>query len=85
MFDSERRSATVLALSEVEVVVVEKEAFTPLLKEDSLLVRALSEALEARSRERARSDSAAAPESPLSVTDSGTFLLKIQRFFGLEG
>ena len=84
LLTGEPRSASVLALSEVEVVVVEKEAFTPLLQEDSLLVRALSEALEARSRERARAGSAAAPESPLSVTDSGTFLLKIQRFFGLE-
>ena len=78
------RTASVLAISEVEVVVVEKEAFTPLLQEDGLLVRALSEALEARSRERARVYAVAAPESPGSVTDSGTFLVRIQRFFGLD-
>lgn len=79
------RSASVVALSEVEVVVVEKEAFTPLLQEDGHLVRALSEALEARSRERARAYAVAAPESPAPATDSGAFLVRIQRFFGLEG
>ena len=85
LLTGEPRTASVLALTEVEVVVVEKEAFTTLLQEDSLLVRALSQALEARARERARVYAVATPESPLSVTDSGTFLVKIQRFFGLEG
>lgn len=85
LLTGEPRTASVYAVSEVEVVVVEKEAFAALLQEDSLLVRALSQALEARSRERARVYSPAAPGSPAPVTDSGAFFLKIQRFFGLEG
>lgn len=84
LLTGEPRSASVLALDEVEVVVVEKAAFSSLLRDDNHLARALSQALESRSREQAR---VAAPEAgtgvQLAVTDG--LLDRIQRFFGLEG
>ncbi len=85
LLTGEPRSATVAALGEVDVVVVEKEAFASLLHLDGQLATALSEALEARSRDRARLAAASDVAQAASVTDSGTFFLRIQRFFGLEG
>ena len=84
LLTGEPRSASVLALDEVEVVVVEKAAFSTLLRDDNHLARALSEALEARSREQAR---VAAPSAGTGVQQAVTdgLLDRIQRFFGLEG
>jgi small-conductance mechanosensitive channel/CRP-like cAMP-binding protein len=83
LLTGEPRSASVLALSEVEVVVVEKAAFRTLLHDDGHLARSLSEALEARTREQARGASPAGdPTSPQAVADR--LLDRIQRFFGLE-
>lgn len=85
LLTGEPRSASVVTLSDVEVAVVEKEAFGPILEDDGHLARALSEALEARSRERVRLAAEGGAAPPLSVVDSGAFFVRIQRFFGLEG
>jgi CRP-like cAMP-binding protein len=84
LLTGEPRSASIVALGEVEVVVVGKEAFSTLLHDDGHLAKALSEALEVRSQDLARAAAVAGPLGPLPVTDSGTFFLRIQRFFGLE-
>ena len=84
LLTGEPRSASVVALGEVEVVVVEKDAFSTLLHDDGHLARALSEALEERTREQARvATSATDGTGPQVVT--GRLLDRIQRFFGLEG
>jgi small-conductance mechanosensitive channel/CRP-like cAMP-binding protein len=84
LLTGEPRSASVVALGEVEVVVVEKDAFATLLHDDGHLARALSEALEERSREQARVAAPAADAiGQQAVTDG--LLDRIQRFFGLEG
>jgi CRP-like cAMP-binding protein len=84
LLTGEPRSASVIALGEVEAVVVEKDAFATLLHDDGHLARALSEALAERSRSQARVETPAADTtSPLAVTDG--LLDRIQRFFGLEG
>jgi small-conductance mechanosensitive channel/CRP-like cAMP-binding protein len=84
LLTGEPRSASVLALDEVEVVVVEKAAVSTLLRDDNHLARALSEALESRSREQA---AVAAPAAGTGVQQAVTdgLLDRIQRFFGLEG
>ena len=84
LLTGEPRSASVVALEEVEVVVVEKEAFSTLLNDDGPLARALSEALEARLGAQARVTSSFDSATSASVDDSDTFFLRIQRFFGLE-
>lgn len=84
LLTGEPRSASVVALGEVEVVVVEKDAFSTLLHDDGHLARALSEALEERSREQARATKTAdAAAGTPALTDG--LLDRIQRFFGLEG
>ena len=84
LLTGEPRSASVVALGEVEVVVVEKDAFSTLLHDDGHLARALSEALEERSRSQARVEAPAADAvGPQATTDG--LLDRIQRFFGLEG
>ena len=84
LLTGEPRSASVVALGEVEVVVVEKDAFSTLLQDDGHLARALSEALEERTREQARFAAPAADATaPQAVADR--LLDRIHRFFGLEG
>jgi small-conductance mechanosensitive channel/CRP-like cAMP-binding protein len=84
LLTGEPRSASVVALGEVEVVVVKKDAFSTLLHDDGHLARALSEALEERSRSQARVETRAAGAiGPQAMTDG--LLDRIQRFFGLEG
>ena len=84
LLTGEPRSASVVALGEVQVVVVEKDAFSTLLHDDGHLARALSEALEERSRSQARAEApAAGAVGPQAITDG--LLDRIQRFFGLEG
>ncbi|MBK9090277.1 MAG: mechanosensitive ion channel family protein [Holophagales bacterium] len=84
LLTGEPRSASVVAVGEVEVVVVEKDAFSTLLHDDGHLARALSEALEERSRSQARVEApAAGAAGPQAITDG--LLDRIQRFFGLEG
>ncbi|HYN40581.1 MAG TPA: cyclic nucleotide-binding domain-containing protein, partial [Thermoanaerobaculia bacterium] len=84
LLTGEPRSASVVALGEVEVVVVEKNAFSTLLHDDGHLARALSEALEERTRSQARVETpAASAVGPQAMTDG--LLDRIQRFFGLEG
>ena len=83
LLTGEPRSASVVAVGEVEVVVVEKDAFSTLLHDDGHLARALSEALEERTREQARVETlTAGPVGPQVMTDG--LLDRIQRFFGLE-
>ncbi|MBK9965263.1 MAG: mechanosensitive ion channel family protein [Holophagales bacterium] len=84
LLTGEPRSASVVALGEVEVVVVEKDAFSTLLHDDGHLARALSEALSERSREQSR---AAAPATGALGRQAMTegLLDRIHRFFGLEG
>ena len=78
------RSASVVAVGEVEVVVVEKDAFSTLLHDDGHLARALSEALAERTRSQARAETpVAGTVGPQAITDG--LLDRIQRFFGLEG
>ncbi|MFN7987723.1 MAG: mechanosensitive ion channel family protein [Thermoanaerobaculia bacterium] len=84
LLTGEPRSASVLALDEVEVVVVEKAAFSTLLRDDNHLARALSEALESRSREQAVTAAPAAGTGAQQAVTDG-LLDRIQRFFGLEG
>jgi small-conductance mechanosensitive channel/CRP-like cAMP-binding protein len=84
LLTGEPRSASVVAATEVEVVVVEKGAFSTLLQDDGHLARALSEALEERSRSQARVEApVAGAVGPEAITDG--LLDRIQRFFGLEG
>ncbi len=84
LLTGEPRSASVVALGEVQVVVVEKDAFSTLLHDDGQLAQALSEALEERSRSQARAEApAAGAVGPQAITDG--LLDRIQRFFGLEG
>ena len=84
LLTGEPRSASVVALGEVEVVVVEKDAFSTLLHDDGHLARALSEALEERSRSQSRVEAPAAGAVGPQVITEG-LLDRIQRFFGLEG
>lgn len=84
LLTGEPRSASVVSLGEVEVVVVGKDSFSTLLHDDGHLARALSEALEERSRSQARVETpAAGAAGPQAMTDG--LLDRIQRFFGLEG
>lgn len=83
LLTGEPRSASVVALDEVEVVVVDKEPLSELLHEDGHLARALSETLEARTREQVRAASPDGAAATATASDSRTFLLRIQRFFGL--
>ncbi len=83
LLTGEPRSASVLAVTEVEVTVVDKDAVAEVIVKDRQLVQALSMALESRSRELARSGTRS--ETSLAASpDSGTFLGRIQRFFGIE-
>jgi small-conductance mechanosensitive channel/CRP-like cAMP-binding protein len=84
LLTGEPRSASVVALGEVEVVVVEKDAFSTLLHDDGHLARALSEALEERTSEQARVAAPAADTTGQQAVTDG-LLDRIQRFFGLEG
>jgi small-conductance mechanosensitive channel len=84
LLTGEPRSASVVALGEVEVVVVEKDAFSTLLHDDGHLARALSEALEERTRSQARVEAPAVDAVGSQVMTDG-LLDRIQRFFGLEG
>ena len=84
LLTGEPRSASVLALDEVEVVVVEKAAVSTLLRDDNHLARALSEALQSRSREQAVAAAPAAGTAVQQAVADG-LLDRIQRFFGLEG
>ncbi|KAA0255051.1 mechanosensitive ion channel [Acidobacteria bacterium ACD] len=85
LLTGEPRSASVVALTELEVVVVEKDAFGAVILSDPRLVRDLSLELERRAQEEARLSAEPGRAAATSVEDSGSFLTRIQRFFGIEG
>ena len=84
LLTGEPRTASVVALDEVDVVVVDKEAFGAVILSDPRLVRELSQLPERRARERALRPEERSPTGPVSVVDPDSLLSRIQRFFGIE-
>lgn len=85
LLTGEPRSASVVALSELEVVVVDKEAFGAVILADPRLVRDLSLELERRAAEEARLSAEPDRGAAAAAAGSGSFFTRIQRFFGVEG
>ena len=84
LLTGEPRSASVVALSELEVVVVDKEAFGAVILADPRLVRDLSLELGRRAQEEARLLAEPDRGAAAAAADSGSFFTRIQRFFGVE-
>lgn len=84
LLTGEPRTASVVALGEVDVVVVDKEAFAAVILADTRLVGALSLELQRRESEASRLPEETGAAVPISVLDSDSFLSRIQRFFGIE-
>ncbi|MFN2376333.1 MAG: cyclic nucleotide-binding domain-containing protein [Candidatus Binatia bacterium] len=86
LLTGEPRSASILAEDEVEVVVVSKEAFAPVLAADSGIIVGLSAALEARARDTAErlAELPASAGAEVVRPSSSALLRRIGRFFGVE-
>ncbi len=83
LLTGERRLATVVAVGDVEVVRVSKQAFADLLQANSELASKLAAVLEKRLTERAALMVALAVSVP--IVENGSLLaIRIRRFFGLK-
>ena len=88
LLTGEARSATIRALNDVEVVVIDKEAFSKVLQAKPSIAEDLSQIMERRQRENAERIAAQKGEEEASkvvVESSSRILGKIKRFFGLGG
>jgi CRP-like cAMP-binding protein len=85
LLTGERRSASVIAEADTEVVVVDKAALAEVLVGDLASLEALSQAVEIRLRESAEKVAAAEQIKPQQeVIQSGTLLARIQGFLGIR-
>jgi len=82
-----KRSATVVALEETRVVVVDKQTFEAVLRANPVIAQSLSEVLakiEAENACRSAAWAKKAEQEAPPPTSSGAFLRMIKKFFGLE-
>ena len=85
LLTGEPRSASVVAETETEVVVVDKPAFAAVLTADASITEALSEALVVRMRRSAEHTLAAGTEAAGKQSPQQAQLLgRIRRFFGIK-
>ena len=86
LLTGEPRSACVVAESDCEVVVVDKEAMAAVLESDTSLLEAMSAALEIRLRNSAARMPAveATAQESKPVPQSAALLRRIRRFFGFD-
>lgn len=84
LLTGEPRSATVVSMSEVEVVVVDKSGVAAVLSQDQKLVKSLSDTLERRSRQLARTALEQQRLADVAAAEQVPLFLRIQRFFGIE-
>lgn len=83
LLTGEPRSASVIAETEAEVVVVEKADVAAVITAESRLPELLSVALAARQRQQAEHFSAAGPAEPRAAHPTAAVLSRIRRFFSL--
>lgn len=83
LLTGEPRSASVIAESETEVVVVDKASLAPVIAADARLPEVLSEALAARQRSLAEQVSAAGAAVSRAAPAPTALLGRIRRFFGV--
>lgn len=86
LLTGEPRTASIVAESETEVVVVDKEAFAPVLASDTAILDGLTAALEARVRNAAARLPAAArrDEERKIPSQHAALLQRVRRFFGID-
>jgi len=86
LLTGEPRSASVIAETETEVVVVDKAAFGDVIAADASIVEALSEALAVRLRRSAERTQASDAEAQgrQQTPQQAQLLGRIRRFFGIK-
>jgi len=85
LLTGEQRSATVTAVEDTEVIVIEKSSFADILTRKPGICRSLSRILQSRLKELAekRAVLEEIPEEEVEVESSSVLLKKIKDFFGL--
>jgi CRP-like cAMP-binding protein len=77
------RSATIIAETDVAVVVVDKPVIAPILQANPKLVTSLAAILEQRDADRAARRQADS-QAPITPTSQQVWLQRITHFFGLD-